>query len=90
MDIPVPEPDEVREYDRELGAWYVDLLHLIEWKTAVYRKKLREDGIEIAATDLADVVALIQSNRERIDQAFVQAVHPAVKDELDRIRRKVT
>jgi hypothetical protein len=90
MDVPVPEPGEVREYDRELGAWYVDLPHLIEWKTAVYKKKLREDGIEIAAKDLADVVALIQSNRERIDRTFVEAIHPAVREELDRIRRKVT
>lgn len=93
MLIPVPEPNSVRVFDREIGAFYIDLLPLIEWKTAVYIKKREEDGIEIAAKDLADVVALTENNIDLVDEDFINAVHPAVRKEYraiaDAVRKKV-
>ena len=90
MDIPIPHPVEIREWDDELGGWYIDLLHLIELKTAVYLKKRREDGDEIAAKDLADVVALTQNNLAHITEEFIEAINPAVREVYGNIAEKVT
>ncbi len=94
MLIPVPKPDSVRVFDRTIGAFYIGLLPLIEWKTAVYCKKREEDGIEIAAKDIADVVALTENNIERIDKAFIDSLHPAVREEyravFEIVRKKLS
>ena len=89
MVIPLEKAETINEYDEELGAWFISLLHLLELKTAVYLKKLSEDGIEIAAKDLADVVALIENNIEAVDEKFVERVRIEVRDELTRIFQKV-
>jgi hypothetical protein len=89
MVLPVPEPEAVREYDRELGAYYIDLLHLLELKTAVFIKKREEDGIEIAAKDLADIVALTENNRETITADFIENMDPAVRGEYRNIRAHI-
>lgn len=79
----------MREYDRELGAYYIDLLHLLELKTAVFIKKREEDGIEIAAKDLADIVALTENNRETITADFIENMDPAVRGEYRNIRAHI-
>lgn len=93
MLIPVPEPDSVRVFDEEIGAFYIDLLPLIGWKTAVYMKKRKEDGIEIAAKDLADIVALTENNIELIGKKFIDSIHPAVRKEYrgiaEAVRKKI-
>jgi hypothetical protein len=89
MDIPVPGPAEVREWDEELGGWYIDLLHLLELKTAVYLKKRREDGEEIAAKDLADVVALTRNNLDRITAKDIEEMHPKIREQYRRIFEKL-
>ena len=89
MVIPLAKPDNVREYDDDLGAWFISLLHLLELKTAVYLKKLDEDGIEIAAKDLADIVALLEANAYRIDDAFIQKIRIEVREEFTRILERV-
>jgi hypothetical protein len=89
MCIPLPQPAAIREYDDDLGAWFAGLQPLIEIKTAVYLKKRAEDGMEIAAKDLGDVVELTLRNAPRIDDAFVRALAPAVRRHYRRIRRRV-
>lgn len=90
MVIPVPDPDDVKEYDSELGAFFIDLPHLIELKTAVFMKKREEDGIEIAAKDLADVVALTQNNGQHITEKFIQNLHPAIRGEYRQIVENIS
>lgn len=90
MKMPVPDPESVREYDDTLGAFFIDLLHLIELKTAVYIKKRDEDGIEIAAKDLADIVALTQNNRPVITADFIGGFHPAVREEFGSIVKNIS
>ena len=85
----MPAPEAVNEYDEEPGAWFISLSHLLELKIAVYLKKLGEDGIEIAAKDLADVVALMEQNLNSIDDDFIDKIRVEVRDEFVRILRKV-
>lgn len=87
MVIPVPMVDDIKEFDDELGAWFIDLLHLIELKTAVYMKKKSEDGIEVAAKDLADIVALTKNNE--IDECFIQKLNQKVRSEFRGIWNRV-
>ncbi len=89
MVIPVPEPDSIRVFDDEIGAFYIDLHPLIEWKTAVYIKKREKDGIEIAAKDLADIVALTEPNIDIVDEQFIESIHPAVREEVRTIAEAV-
>lgn len=91
MIVPYPPPEEVREWDEVLSGWFIGLFPLLELKTAVYVKKREEDGPEIAAKDLADIVALIQNNRGRINKASItSSIHPRVLPELLRIYRAIT
>ena len=89
MVFPLPQPSDVSEYDEELGANFVSLPDLLELKCAVYLRKRNKYGIELAAKDLADIVDLIRSNREKITDQFVSRLHPGVQEELARICRKV-
>ena len=89
MVVPMPDPSAVREFDTDIGAWFVDLLHLIELKTAVYLKKKVEDGIEIAAKDLADIVELLRRNKQRIDAEFWDRLHRNVRAEVESIWNRV-
>jgi hypothetical protein len=91
MLVPYPSPEAVREWDGALSGWFIGLFPLLEIKTAVYVKKREEDGQEIAAKDLSDIVALIQNNRAKIDEASVTSnIHPKVLPELLRIYRAIT
>ena len=89
MVIPMTKPESVREYDEQLRAWFITLPKLLELKIAVYLKKLEDDGIEIAAKDLADVVALLENNLGSIDDAFIDKIRIEVRDEFIRILQKV-
>ncbi len=89
MKIPLPDPGEIGELDPLLGGYFSDLFHLIEIKTAVFIKKRDEDGIEVAAKDLADIVALTENNAERITEHFIQSLHPEVREEYRRIAARL-
>jgi hypothetical protein len=90
MVIPIPDPETVREWDNDLGAWFIDLVHLIELKTAVFLKKRDEDGIEIAAKDLGDIVELVKNNLDSIDDTFIGKLSRPVRNEFKRIFDSVT
>jgi hypothetical protein len=75
MVFPMPHPEQVAEYDEELKANFMGLLHIIELKTAVFLSKRKKDGIELAAKDLADVVELVKQNKERINEKFIIKLH---------------
>jgi hypothetical protein len=89
MLIPLPTPDAVSEFDQQIGARFMDLAHLLELKCAVYLAKRRDDGIEVAAKDLADVVALVKANEQSIDPSMIRNFHPRIRREVERIRRRV-
>lgn len=89
MVIPLPNPQAVREFDPDFNVWFIDLMHLLELKTAVYLKKREEDGIEVAAKDLADIVALIEANRDSVSIERIQSLAPAVRETLTEIVRNV-
>ena len=83
------KPEAVSEYDEQLRAWFITLPHLLELNIAVYLKKLKEDGIEIAAKDLADVVALLEQNLSSIDDDFIDNIRHEARDKFIRILQKV-
>lgn len=89
MVIPMPHPAEVAEFDESLGGWFIDLFHLLELKTTVFIKKRDEDGIEVAAKDLADIVALIGNNRDKVNESFIQRLAPAVREDFQRIVKNI-
>lgn len=89
MAIPLPDPDSVGEYDEELGADFARLDALVAIKTAVYMKKRAEDGAELAAKDLADVVSLLQIQDVDRARRIIESAPPEVRTELDRIARRV-
>lgn len=67
----------------------MDLRGILELKTAVYLRKKEEDGIELAAKDLADVVALLRANRGSVDERLLGALNPVLGKEVRRILRRV-
>jgi hypothetical protein len=89
MVFPLPDPAGVSELDPALGARFMDLLHLVELKCAVYLARRREDGLEVAAKDLSDVVELVRHNRDRVSHAAADAMHPAVRRVLRGVFRGV-
>lgn len=89
MKIPLPDPRDIRELDPSLGGYFCDLRHLLEIKTAVFIKKRDENGIEIAAKDLADITALTGNNAEVITEEFLGRIHPAVREEYRHIAERV-
>jgi hypothetical protein len=88
MLVPLPAPSEHSEFDSALGANFMSLRGILELKTAVYLQKRKEDGIELAAKDLADVVALVRANRGSIVAQLLDALHPVIRKELRRILRR--
>jgi hypothetical protein len=88
MIVPLPDPAVHSEYDELLGANFLSLQGLLELKTAVYLQKKREEGIEEASKDLADVVALIRANSQAIGPELFDSMHPAIRKELRRIEKK--
>ncbi|MBA7583463.1 hypothetical protein ES708_25407 [subsurface metagenome] len=89
MLIPLPHPDMVKEYDEDFGANFIGLKPLLELKTAVYLKKKKEEGIEIAAKDLYDIVELIKKNHSRITDKFMKTMNPVIAGEIRRISARV-
>ncbi len=89
MVLPLPQPSDVFEFDGELGANFISLSNLLELKCAVYMQKRKEYGIELAAKDLADVVDLLSSNIDVITEPFIAKLHPGIREELSKIRKKV-
>ena len=75
MVIPLPEPAQVREYDEDLGAWFIAPAPLVAVKTAVYLSKLAEYGAELAAKDLTDVVELLRADEGRARRSW-RTRHP--------------
>lgn len=90
MVIPLPEPDKVREYDEELGAYFISLKKLIELKIAVYLEKLKEDGPELAAKDMADAVMLIENNLNDLNPEDFEGYHPEIKTIVLKVYMKLT
>ena len=89
MLIPLPDPEKVAEYDPELGGCFLGLADILQIKTAVYLQKKRDEGIELAAKDLGDVVELLKHNRDALTASFYSSLHPVVSKELRRISRRV-
>ena len=88
MAIPLPEPSQVREYDGDLGAWFIAPAPLVAVKTAVYLSKLTEYGEELAAKDLTDVVELLRADEGRVEAILAEAPS-AVAPTLRRIWQNV-
>jgi hypothetical protein len=89
MILPLPDPDQISEYDNDLQANFLSLISILELRTAAYLQKKRDDGIEIAAKDLADVVELLRSNRERLSAETFSGMHPRIRRELQQIRSRI-
>ena len=89
MVIPLPEPDKVWEFDEKLGACFISLKKLIELKTAVYLVKLKEDGPELAAKDMADVVMLIENNLDNLIPGDFEGYHQEIKAVLLKVHGKL-
>jgi hypothetical protein len=89
MIIALPDPAQVLEYDSELGANFLSLPAILELKTATYLQKKRDEGIEIAAKDLADVVELLENNRNTLSPELFGSFHPRIGKELARIAKKL-
>jgi hypothetical protein len=89
MLLPLPDPAEVAEFGRELGANFLGLGQLLQLKTAVYLAKKRDEGIELAAKDLADVVELLKANAERVIPSMLAGLHPVIRAELVRLQKKL-
>jgi len=85
----LPDPSAQSEYDERLGANFLNLQGILELKTAVYLQKKREEGIEVAAKDLADVVSLIRANSAALGSELLNSLNPAVRKELRRIVKKI-
>jgi len=89
MIVPLPDPVEVLEHDSDLGANFLSLPAILELKTATYLQKKRDEGIEIAAKDLSDVVELLKNNQENLSPAALSGLHPRIRKELKRIQQKL-
>lgn len=79
MPMGMPDPRKVREYDEELGAWFIGLHALVQLKTAVYLDKLREQGEDVASKDRSDVYELISRNLAEFSREVIHAYDPAVR-----------
>jgi hypothetical protein len=77
--IPLPDPGLVCEYDEEFKACFLPLKPLIELKTAVYLGKKKDEGPELAAKDLADVVMLIENNLDKLAPEDFMEFHPDIR-----------
>lgn len=62
LPFPLPDPRTSREWDDEVGAWFMRPVHLVGLKAAVYLSKRDEFGEATAAKDLSDVRAILEAN----------------------------
>jgi len=79
MPMGMPDPRKVREYDQELGAYFIGLHALVQLKTAVYLDKLRDHGEDIASKDRSDVYELISRNLSKFSKEVIETFDPGVK-----------
>jgi hypothetical protein len=89
MVLPLADPRNVGEYDETLGAIFMSLPALVELKCAVYLQKLEDEGIELAAKDLSDVVELMRHNRGAMTRGLLDGLHPSIRDACRAIWEKV-
>jgi len=85
----LPDPEKVREWDADVGAWFMAPPALIELKAAVYLSKRAEYGEATAAHDLADLSALLTANAGLREDVVIEALHPSVRDVVVKTRREV-
>jgi len=89
MEIPLPLPEDIGERDMQLGGVFAALIPLLIIKCAVYRSKLREYGIEIAAKDLYDLTELLKIRGSELTDNDFKAMPDAIGDTLIDILSKV-
>ena len=89
MVVSLPHPSEISEYDENIGAYFISLPFLLELKTAIYLQKKDEYGVEIAAKDLSDVVALLANNADKVISPCFEVMHPVVCTEIKKIWSRV-
>jgi len=80
MPMGMPDPRQVGEYDRELGACFIGLHALVQLKAAVYLDKLRAQGEDVASKDRSDVYELISRNLARFSERIIRTFAPAVRE----------
>ena len=92
MEIELPNPRDIGERDEDLGGVFAGLVPLLMIKCAVYRKKLREDGIEIAAKDLYDLTELLKARGSELTTTdydkMPQAIAATLKDIYSKVKGK--
>ena len=88
--IEIPNPEDIGERDENLGGVFAGLIPLLTIKCAVYRKKLREDGIEIAAKDLYDLTELLKARGSELTPADYDKMPQSIAATLKDIYSKVT
>ena len=81
-DLPflLPDPGDVREWDRAAEAWFIKPARLLELKAAIYLSKMNEYGASVAAKDLYDVSALIAARPELRNTAQIEQFHPSIQE----------
>ena len=89
MLIPMPDPQNVGEYDEELGARFIGLHDLVQLKMAVHLSKLQESGIEVAAKDLSDVYELMSRSLPRFSKEVIQTYDAAIRSRCMRTFERV-
>ena len=75
----MPDPEVVREWDPEVGAWFMEPLRLLELKAAVHESKRREFGEATAARDLEDVRAILAARPELAAPESLESLQPSVR-----------
>ena len=90
MELELPNPEEISERDENLNGMFAGLVPLLIIKAAVYRKKLREDGIEIAAKDLYDLSELLKIRGAELTEADYRSMPGPIASTLKDIYKKVS
>ncbi len=89
MEIELPNPEKINERDEHLNGMFAALIPLLIIKCAVYRKKLKEDGIEIAAKDLYDLSELLKIRGAELTTADYSTMPETIASTLKDIYSKV-
>ncbi len=89
MEVPLPNPEEISERDENLSGMFAALVPLLMIKCAVYRKKLIEDGIEIAAKDLYDLSELLKIRGAELTEDDYGTMPESIASTLKGIYSKV-
>ncbi len=89
MEIELPNPEKINERDEHLNGMFAALIPLLIIKCAVYRKKLKEEGIEIAAKDLYDLSELLKIRGAELTTADYSTMPETIASTLKDIYSKV-